>query len=361
MDVVDGHCGAATQTTSRASAGQSSWARIAKPQQASYPEANWDILSTYWFPVARLEDIGAEPVRARLLDVDLVVYRTSQGLRVTRNRCPHRGAPLSMGWVAADQIVCPYHGLHFSPDGRCSLIPSQPQVPPSDRFRIAMLPTAERYGLLWTCLNSEDGVPDIPSFEEWASPSFQQIVCPPVSMAAAPARQLEGFIDVAHFAWIHHQAFADRENSAVPSYRTRPTDYGFRSEYLSSVSNYPNALKHLEPEGFVWRRTFDVHPPFVALLRVNFPEGGVLRIMNIASPVSARETRLFVPLVRNFDITGDVAEVYAFNAQIFAEDQAIVEAQQPMDLPLDLDEEAHFAADKSSIAYRRALRNLGLV
>jgi len=67
-----------------------------------------------------------------------------------------------------------------------------------------------------------------------------------------------------------------------------------------------------------------------------------------------------VPLVRNFDVNGSIEDVYAFNAQIFAEDQAFVEAQDPEDLPLGYDEEAHFAADKSSVAYRKALRQLGL-
>jgi hypothetical protein len=51
--------------------------------------------------------------------------------------------------------------------------------------------------------------------------------------------------------------------------------------------------------------------------------------------------------------------VYAFNAQIFAEDQDIVEAQSPEDLPLGTDDEAHFAADRSSVAYRKALRENG--
>ena len=38
------------------------------------------------------------------------------------------------------------------------------------------------------------------------------------------------------------------------------------------------------------------------------------------------------------DRTGSVEDVYAFNAQIFAEDQAIVEAQCPEDLPLELED-----------------------
>jgi vanillate O-demethylase monooxygenase subunit len=279
---------------------------------------------------------------------------------VARNQCPHRGVPLAMGAVEGDEIVCAYHGLRFATNGRCTKIPAQANVVPSARFNLPVFPSVERYGLLWTCLNSDTGVPQIVDFPEWEDATYQTITCPPVTIKGAPGRQIEGFIDVAHFAWVHHEAFADRDNPAVPLYQTRTTDYGFQSVYTSTVSNLPKVLQHLEPDGFLWTRTFDVHPPFVALLRVDFPDDGVLRIMNVASPVSPRETRLFVPLVRNFDVTGALDDVYAFNAQVFAEDQVFVEAQMPPDLPLNFDDEAHFAADKSSIAYRKALRQLGL-
>ena len=85
---------------------------------------------------------------------------------------------------------------------------------------------------------------------------------------------------------------------------------------------------------------FDVYPPFTAILTVHFPGTDLLHIMNAASPVSARRTRLFVPLLRNFDTSGDVEAVHAFNAQIFAEDQAIV--------------------DRAAVGYRRMLRTMGL-
>ena len=334
--------------------------RVSRPRNCSYAESDWEILSRFWFPVAIARDIAERPVRSTLLDIHLVIYRTPRGVSVARDLCPHRGVPLSMGWVEGDELVCPYHGLHFATDGRCVRIPAQPNVEPSDRFRATFLPSVERYGLVWTCLDPENAATGIPAFPEWEDGDFQAVVCPSVSMRASPGRQVEGFIDVAHFAWIHHEAFADRSNSIVPFYQTKSTEYGFRSIYVSNVSNFPKALQHLEPEGFIWRRTFDVYPPYIAFLRVDFPDSGVLRIMNIATPVTARETTLYVPLVRNFDKTGSLDDVYAFNAQIFAEDRAIVEAQSPEELPLNLDDEAHFAADRSSVAYRKALRDLGL-
>jgi phenylpropionate dioxygenase-like ring-hydroxylating dioxygenase large terminal subunit len=114
------------------------------------------------------------------------------------------------------------------------------------------------------------------------------------------------------------------------------------------------------PPGFRWLRHFDVHLPFTATLVVHFPGGGLLNIMNAASPVSARQTRMFAPIARNFDTDQPVQTVYDFNRTVFEEDRAIVEVQKPENLPLAPRLEVHIPADRSSIAYRRGLRDLGL-
>jgi len=329
------------------------------PRNCTYVAKDWAILARHWFPVARIVDVGDRPVAATLLDLDLVVFRTPDGIRVGRDLCPHRGVPLSMGWMEGDELVCAYHGLRYGPDGACRLIPAQPDLKPPSRFQLTMFPAVERHGLVWTCLvpGDETRIPPMPT---WSDPSYQPILPPFVDIAGSPGRQVEGFVDVAHFAFVHHNAFADRDNAVVPAYETTFTDYGLRTEYWSQVSNYPKSLRHLEPPDFRWLRLFEIYPPFTAVLTIFFPDEKRLHIMNAASPVSARRTRLFVPLTRNFDQTGSLEDVYAFNAQIFAEDQAIVERQKPEDLPLDPQDEAHFAADRTSAGYRRLLRDMGL-
>ncbi len=330
------------------------------PRGCTFDPADWAILATRWFPVARAVDVADKPVAVTLLDLPLIVYRAGDAFRVARDLCPHRGAPLSMGWMEGEEIVCAYHGLRYGPDGQCRAIPAHPELTPSPKLKVAMFPAVERYGLVWTRLDPRDDEVSLPEFPLWDTPGFQQILPPLVDIAGSAARQCEGFVDVAHFAWIHHEAFADRGNPVVPVYDTKFTDFGLRTEYWSDVSNYPKGLQHLAPPGFRWLRTFEIYPPFAASLVVSFPGADRLGILNLASPVSARQTRLFVPIVRNFDTSGSVEDVYAFNAQVFAEDQAIVERQCPEELPLDPQDEAHFPADKTSIGYRRLLRQMGL-
>jgi vanillate O-demethylase monooxygenase subunit len=194
----------------------------------------------------------------------------------------------------------------------------------------------------------------------WDDLDYQQIVCPTVDIGGFAGRQLEGFLDVAHFGFVHAETFGDPDNVEVPPYIPRQTRKGFQVDYRSTVGNYPIGADGRAPAGFEWLRHFEVHLPFTATLTIHFPGDGRLVIMNAASPVSARQTRLFAPIARNFDKHIPVEEVHAFNLRVFEEDRVIVESQKPECLPLDLSLESHISADRSSIAYRRGLERMGL-
>ncbi len=332
---------------------------IMKPPRAcTFTESDWQVLSKFWYPVARSDEVSETPLAIKLLDVDLVAYRANGAAVVARDLCVHRGTPLSMGWVEGAEIVCPYHGFRFGTDGYCKAIPAHPSGGISARLKISVYPAVERYGLVWTSLAAEKE--NIPPFPAWEDDDYQNILPPTVDIGGSSGRQMEGFLDVAHFAWVHAESFADRNNPFVPAYRVDVTDYGLQAAYVSTVSNYPKGMQHLAPADFKWLRVYDVFPPFAARLTIHFPQGGKLWILNAACPVSARKTRLFVPIARNFDKESSLEDVYAFNMKIFHEDKAIVEAQKPEDLPLDLQEETHIAADRTSVAYRQALKRLGL-
>jgi hypothetical protein len=100
----------------------------------------------------------------------------------------------------------------------------------------------------------------------WDEPDFQQIVCPIFEVGGFAGRQLEGFIDVAHFAWIHTATFADPDNPEVENYTTVETPQGFHADYRSTVGNYPIGVDGRVPTGFEWLRHFEVHLPFTATL-----------------------------------------------------------------------------------------------
>lgn len=332
----------------------------AAPASTSFDAEDWAILARSWYPVALAAEVGDGPVAARLLDHPLVIYRAGEDVVVADDICPHRGVPLSVGGAAEGGIACAYHGLRFGVGGRCEHVPAHPGSKIPGRLNLRTYPTVERYGLIWTCLRpDEEDAGGVPAMPHWDDPGFQRINCPPFDVAAFAGRQVEGFLDVAHFGFVHLDTFGDPDDTVVPDYRPVEHEHGFAVDYWSTVSNYPHGTTEPPPE-FRWLRRFDVHLPFTAMLVVHFPDEDRLSIMNAASPVSARRTRIFVPIARNFDTDLPVEEVHAFNLRVFEEDAAIVEVQKPENLPLDPKLEVHIPADRSSIAYRRGLRRLGL-
>jgi vanillate O-demethylase monooxygenase subunit len=330
------------------------------PRECTFSESDWRALAPYWYPVAFSHEVGTQPLAVRLLDERVVVYRLSDGkIFAARDICLHRGVPLSMGHVEGDEIVCKYHGLRYDRSGQCVCIPAHPKGAISPRLHLTTYGAREAYGLIWVRLieNTEDNFPD---FSEWDDPEFVQVLPDSVTLAASAGRQVEGFLDVAHFAFIHTKSFGEADNPVVPDYPVEKTPNGFVADYISSVSNYAHGFKHLAPQDFLWRRRFQVWFPFTAKLTIYFPNDGRLNILNTASPISARKTRMFAPICRNFDRDSPLQATLDFNSMVFAEDKEVVENQYPEDLPIDLHAEAHFPADRSSITYRKGLAARGL-
>lgn len=271
------------------------------PLHMTFSQQDWQILAQYWYPIALVRDVSEQPQATMLLDMPLVIYKLNHEIIVAKDACPHRGVPLSIGTHDGQGVVCRYHGLRFGQQGKCNRIPAHPDHKISDRFHLKTFPTIERYGLIWCCLLAdEQDIPNIPVMPYWD-----------------------------------------------------------HADYLSQIGRYPIGLDQFGEDGFQWLRHFEVHLPFTATLTIHFPNEGKQVIMNAASPVSARSTRLFAPICRNYDKDLPIEDAYEYNLKIFEEDRLIVETQKPEYLPLDLSLEAHFPADRSSSLYRRLLRKAG--
>lgn len=86
--------------------------------------------SNDWLEIGTLDDIprqGARVVRAA--DGDIAVFRTlDDEVFALRDRCPHKGGPLSQGIVHGRKVACPLHdwkihldtGMAVAPDEGCA-------------------------------------------------------------------------------------------------------------------------------------------------------------------------------------------------------------------------------------------------
>jgi nitrite reductase/ring-hydroxylating ferredoxin subunit len=80
--------------------------------------------------------------------IDLVVVRTSTGLRAFEGRCPHQGALLGEGELDGGPLVCGNHGWRFDVEsGRRDGGPE----------RLAACPVIERDGAVLVDVSAPDG------------------------------------------------------------------------------------------------------------------------------------------------------------------------------------------------------------
>jgi phenylpropionate dioxygenase-like ring-hydroxylating dioxygenase large terminal subunit len=82
------------------------------------------------------------------------------------DRCCHRTAKLSKGWIRGGHIVCGYHGWEYDRTGKLVTIPQFPIEQPVPEASAKSFNAATRYGYVWVCLG--EPINDIPelSYEE---------------------------------------------------------------------------------------------------------------------------------------------------------------------------------------------------
>lgn len=327
----------------------------ALPRGCTFAERDWHVLARFWHPVAFCHEVGAAPLAARLLDVDLVIWRSADGLRIARDLCPHRGTRLSAGRVDGGHLICPMHGLHFDGTGRCTRVPSapDPSARVSPRLALQTVETAERYGLLWACL-AGDPIWPLPDWPGIGDPKLRKVFMPPDTWAAAASRHVENFNDVAHFPWVHSGTFGGAEADPVPPYTVRDTAYGltFDLDYREGGNRFPDDVPG-DSRQVVY--TYQLTFPFSTIIVIQPNDSWYVQYFaDTVCPVSAHETRIFQIAT---DTTGAPDEDFLIreSKMINDEDKTLVENQRPEDLPLGIMDEVHIPADAMSVAYRRAL------
>src|SRR5262252_9345772 len=118
----------------------------------------------FWHAIYRSEDLPAgEAKPIRIMSEDYALYRGASGkAQVIAYRCPHRGAPIHLGWIEEDSIRCLYHGWKYDCSGQCV---EQPAEEPgfARKVRLGTYPTREYLGLVYAYFG-EGEAPSFPPY-----------------------------------------------------------------------------------------------------------------------------------------------------------------------------------------------------
>ena len=212
-------------------------------------------LRNAWYVAATLDEIADKPLGRQICGERVVVYRLSDGsVAALEDFCPHRGAPLSLGFVQDDRLVCGYHGLAVGCTGKAEHMPGQRVngFPPVRAF-----PVVERYGFVWIWPGDAERADPaaLPRFdwadsEEWAyGGGMMHVRCDYRLM-------VDNLMDLTHETYVHASSIGQKEIDEAPV-RTRA-----------------------DPDEIVTSRTMDgvEAPPFwqAALRMAGLPEDGLV-------------------------------------------------------------------------------------
>ena len=313
-----------------------------------------------WHPVALADAVADAPLATELLERKLVLWRDGSGaVQAWADKCPHRGARLSLGKVCAGRLECPYHGWQFGSNGQCVQVPALPDFVPPASHAVRTYFCREQYGLVWVRMAaSHDAVtPAMPAFEAEQDMQLRKVNCGPYDVATSAPRIVENFLDMAHFGFVHEHWLGSRDTAAIADYRVHSTPSGIRANGCMAVQ--PKSNLHSTSAAQV-EYSYEVTAPYAAVL-TKIPEASSVAVAGYREsialficPIGPERSRVWFRLaVADFQSLDDTLR--DFQHTIFTQDQPVLESQTPKRLPLDLRAEAHTAADKASSAYRRFL------
>jgi len=196
---------------------------IARPERATKYDQIASGLKGYWYPVARSKDVRHKAVAVQVLDEKIALIRDNGQVFALRDRCPHRGVPLSLGRQEFPGTwACPYHGWVF--DLKTGVLKAAltdgPDSPVCGKARVKTYPAEERLGYVWVYMG--DGTPppiedDIP--EELRDPKAVRL--DRLTMQKGNWRYAcENAFDEGHFKYLHRYGVLFSAFSKFPAWST---------------------------------------------------------------------------------------------------------------------------------------------
>lgn len=215
----------------------------------------------------------------------------------------------------------------------------------------------ERYGLVWACLGEPQR--EILHIPEALEDDRHVLTGGAMGVNVSGLRAVENFLDLGHLPFVHTDYLGVESHSEVVTYDVDLTEDGLiatNCKFFQPIAS-PSASG-----GIVADYMYRVFRPYTVALYKSNPVQSARQdfIALFVQPVD-EEHCIAHSLLCYLKDGIEAGEVRWFMQLIFAQDKPILENHIPKRLPLNPRAETPIQADKSSIAYRRWLKEKGVV
>ena len=187
-------------------------------------------LRDLWHPVAPSRQVEREPVGLSRLGEPLVLWRDAGGrVHALEDRCPHRGARLSLGWNLGERLACRYHGVEVDRRGIVTAVPAEPDCPMRGTRQLRSYPVREAAGAVFVWFGLDPDAPPAPLRlpEELTSDAHARFLCV-ANWRTGYRYALDNFMDPAHGAFLHAVSHALGQGARRADTTLRATPTGLR-------------------------------------------------------------------------------------------------------------------------------------
>ena len=222
-----------------------------------------------------------------------------------------------------------------------------------DRDHLAVL---SEYGYLWTSLG--DPPAQLFPMPEYHDERRRNMNAGSIVVATSAPRTVENFLDLAHFPYVHDGSLGVIPHTEVVDYDVEIVDGEIHATKCDFM--VPQVGTNFSEPQIARYRYRVPHPYCVMLYYDSLPDPSSEDICGIwIQPMTDELVR-----VHNYmgviDDTSTDNQIKEYQLLIFSQDKPILENQYPKLLPLSPLAETPIRADKSAIAYRRWLSDLGV-
>jgi vanillate O-demethylase monooxygenase subunit len=200
------------------------------------PVSSWP--RNAWYVACTPDEIDAKPLGRMICGEQMVIFRgEGDAVAAMEDFCPHRGAPLSLGFVREGRLVCGYHGLAMGCSGQAEEMPGQrvKGFPPLRTFA-----TLERYGFIWVwpgdqALANPAKLCDLPwaESEEWAYGGGRYHI------ACDYRLMVDNLMDLTHETYVHASSIGQKEIDEAPVTTRALEDQVVTSRFMDKVEAPP--------------------------------------------------------------------------------------------------------------------------
>jgi phenylpropionate dioxygenase-like ring-hydroxylating dioxygenase large terminal subunit len=313
-------------------------------------------LRNQWYAICPSDFIPAGGMhKVRRLGMDWVLFRQPDGrLRMLADRCPHRGAPLSLGQHLGDRLACQYHGVQVGGDGTVLSVPGMPGCNLEGKRLVPSPPVKEVAGAVLAYIGDEQHPQPVELHvpERLTDPAISSFLC--YAEWKAPWRfAMENLLDPMHGAFLHRDSHSMSGGETSARFRIRETERGFFFEKTDQRGVNFDWVEYCRT-GIDWVDLEIPYPPTAG-------PGGSFGIVGMGTPIDEETTAVFFWRYRR--VEGWQRDVWRFLYKTKLEDRhwAVLEQDRLMleAMAADADQgENLYQHDLGVVRLRRLYRNL---